>query len=153
MNDETIRTLEEQLAEARAEIERLEGSAADSEARAAHLESELAGVRDELAQAQGEASSRAAELAAQARASAEQYRALALAQAPDVLAELVSGDSIEEIDASLEQARETVARVREHIESGAQSSRVPAGAPERGAPDLSALSAEEKIRTGLTQRG
>jgi chromosome segregation ATPase len=153
MNNEEITALEEQLAEARAEIERLESSAADSEARAAHLQSELDSARDDLARVQDESRSRMAELTEQARASTERYRALALEQAPDVLDELVSGDSIEEIDASLERARETVARVREHIESGAQASRVPAGAPERGSPDLSALSPEEKIRTGLTRRG
>ncbi len=45
-----------------------------------------------------------------------------------------------------------VGRVRSHIESQAQAVRVPAGAPPRSAPDLGALSPEQKIRYGLAQR-
>jgi hypothetical protein len=42
-----------------------------------------------------------------------------------------------------------VAKVRGHIESQAQAGRVPVGAPARSGPDLSGLSAEQKIQHGL----
>jgi hypothetical protein len=42
-----------------------------------------------------------------------------------------------------------VAQVRQHLEQQAQAARVPAGAPARGSPDTSELSASEKIRLGL----
>ena len=49
-------------------------------------------------------------------------------------------------------ATQTVAQVRQHLEQQAQSLRVPAGAPVRGAPDVSSLTASEKIRAGLKQQ-
>jgi len=38
------------------------------------------------------------------------------------------------------------------MEAQAQAGRVPAGAPQRSAPDVSALSAAQKIRYGLERR-
>ena len=77
------------------------------------------------------------------------YRAAVLAAAPGIPAELVKGDSIAEIDASLEQARGIVSRVRQQLESEADANKVPAGAPERTPQDLSALSPAEKIAYAL----
>ncbi len=152
MTEEELRALQEELADARAEVERLREHTADREARASHLESQLVELREELAQARSSAEEREATLSQQVRLSAERYREAVLASEPELPAELVTGASVEEIDASLERARETVARVRGHLESQAQAGRVPAGAPERSGPDLSALSAEEKIRLGLGRR-
>ena len=161
-NDEVVE-LEEQLAAAQAEIERLQATAADREARATHVESQLAGLRQELSQAREETQVREQELAgltergaaleAQVRSAAERYRELALERSPELPQELVAGETVEEIDQAIERARETVAKVRGHLESQAQAGRVPVGAPVRSGPDLSALSAEEKIKQGLQQRG
>ncbi len=163
MSDDDLATVQEELAEARVELERLQVTAADGEARAAHLESQEAQLRDELAQANHEAEAREQELTGlreqtealrkQALSSAERYREVALQQAPELPAELVTGETVEEIDLALQRARETVSRVRGHLESQAQAGRVPVGAPPRSGPDLSALSPEEKIRFGLNQSG
>jgi hypothetical protein len=103
--------------------------------------------------------SEAAELRARIEAAAERerngatrYRELMLRAEPALPAELVSGDNIEAIDASVVAARDIVGRVRSHMESQASASRVPAGAPERGARDLSAMTPQQKIRYGLEQR-
>lgn len=154
--------LQEELAEARAELERLQVSAADGEARAAHLESQQGRLQEELAQARSEAEARDQELTGlreqaealqeRVRSSAQRYRELALEHSPELPQELVAGDTVEDVDQALQRARETVSKVRGHLESQAQAGRVPVGAPPRSAPDLSALSAEEKIRFGL-QRG
>jgi hypothetical protein len=77
------------------------------------------------------------------------YRAVLLATAPEVPAELVKGESIAEIDASLEQARGIVSKVRQQLEAEAEANKVPAGAPERTPQDLSALSPAEKIAYAL----
>ena len=77
------------------------------------------------------------------------YRAAILASAPGVPAELVKGESIEEIDASLEQARGIVSKVRQQIEVEAEANKVPAGAPPRTPQNLSALSPAEKIAYAL----
>jgi chromosome segregation ATPase len=148
--------LQAELEQARAEVERLQETLADREARVAHAEEQLAAQRDELERARGEAEARereltgrADELTASVRGAAQRYRELALERSPELPAELVVGETVDEVEESLQRARETVAKVRGHIESQAQAGRVPVGAPPRSAPDLSRLSTEEKIRQGL----
>ncbi|MBI4297010.1 MAG: hypothetical protein HY676_00580 [Chloroflexi bacterium] len=80
------------------------------------------------------------------------YREVALAQAPDVPAELVSGETVEEVEASLKRARDIVTQVRERLVAREAEGRVPAGAPPRRPPDLSSLSPLEKITQGLARR-
>ena len=58
MNEEELQELQEELSAARSELERLQATAADREARAAHLESELSAAREELAGARAAAQSR-----------------------------------------------------------------------------------------------
>lgn len=154
-----LAALQEELADARAEIERLQARAADREARAATLEQEAVELRERLRQAVADLETRDAALAESGREveslratlalAAAKYRETALAASPDIPAELVSGETIEEVDASLEAARRTVARVRDHLESQAEAERVPAGAPERRGADLTRLSPADKIRLGL----
>ncbi|MEX2159547.1 MAG: hypothetical protein WEB04_09120 [Dehalococcoidia bacterium] len=159
MSNEDVATLEEELAAARAELEALRESTADRAARAAQLETQMAELRAELSAAReahegalSAANERAAALEERVRGAALRYRELVLRQSPELPEELVAGESIEEIEEALTRARETVAKVRGHIESEAQAGRVPVGAPARSGPDLSTLSADEKIRLGLEQR-
>ena len=162
MTDEELTAMQEEAAAAQAEIERLEERAADREARAAHLEQQLGELRQELAQAQNEAQAREQELAsrteqaeelrAQVESAAQRYRDVTLQQSPELPEELVAGATVEEIDQAIERARQTVSKVRGHLESQAQAGRVPVGAPIRSGPDFSGLSAAEKIRRGLQQR-
>ena len=151
MTQELIATQEE-LAANKAELEQLQETVADAEARATHLDSQLTQANEELELARNERETREEDLTAQLRAAAERYREIALEQTPELPAELVSGATVEEIDESLERARETVSKVRGHLESRAQAGRVPVGAPPRSEPDLSGLSTEEKITYGLQQR-
>jgi len=161
MNDEELAAMQEELAATRTEVERLQVTAADREARAAHLEGQLAQLRDELAQAQGEVAARDEELVGlreraeslqtQVQGAAQRYRELALEHAPELPAELVTGGTVDEVEQALQRARETVSKVRGHLESQAQAGRVPVGSPPRSGPDLSSLSTEEKIRIGLQQ--
>jgi len=172
MSEEELSELQERLAEAQAEVERLQTMAADGEARAAHLEEQNAQLRRDLEEARG-ATSAAEERAAahqervaglegelstareQVREASARYREALLSASPEVPADMVAGESVEEVEASLAAARQTVSQVRQHLESQAQAGRVPAGAPPRSASgglDLSALTPEEKIRVGL-ERG
>ncbi|MCX5994652.1 MAG: hypothetical protein NTV59_01435 [Chloroflexi bacterium] len=77
------------------------------------------------------------------------YRAAVLASAPSIPQELVKGESLDEIDTSLELARGIVSKVRQQLEVEAESNKVPAGAPPRMPQDLSALSPAEKIAYAL----
>jgi chromosome segregation ATPase len=163
VSNEDVVALEEELAGARTELEALRESTADRAARAAQLETQMAELRAELSAAReaaqahegalSAANERAAALEERVRGAALRYRELVLRQSPELPEELVAGESIEEIEEALTRARETVAKVRGHIESEAQAGRVPVGAPARSGPDLSTLSADEKIRLGLEQGG
>ena len=132
---------------------------ADAEAKAASVESEVAELRRQLEALRSEQTKREAEsetlrialdeATTAARVGAERYREVVLTAAPELPAELVGGETIAAVDESLSRAPQTVAQVRQHLEQQAQAQRVPAGAPIRAAPDLSDLSATEKIRLGL----
>jgi len=163
-----ISTLQEELADAQAQIEALQSAAADAEARAITARAELASLRAELAEAHAARDSAQAELveaqaeiaSAQAelieartllREAALRYRDARLAAAPHIPADLVPSETIEEIDQQLEAAQKVVVQLREKLEAEARPARVPAGAPARRAPDLSTLSPTEKIKLGLQQ--
>jgi len=162
VTEEDIAALEERLVEAEAEVERLQTTAADREARAAHLEDTLGQTRTQLASRDEEltalrdglaaAGSEAEELRAGLRSAAEKYRQAVLASRAEVPPDLVSGETVEEVDRQLEAALRMVAQLRSHLESQAQAQRVPTGAPARRAPDTTALTPTEKISYGLAQR-
>ena len=77
------------------------------------------------------------------------YKALVVQGNPGVLAELITGDTVEEVNESLKNARALVDRVRQEMEAEASKTRVPAGAPQRAPLDLSALSPREKIQYAI----
>ena len=103
-------------------------------AREEELEVKVAAYRDKLTDA------------------AHRYRELLLATSPEVPAELVKGETLEEIEVSFQSAREVVDRVRRQLESQVNNERVPAGAPPRTSPDLSGLSPAEKITYALSHQ-
>ena len=80
------------------------------------------------------------------------YRAAVLASESGIPQDLVKGESLDEIDASLELARGIVSKVRQQLEVEAEANRVPAGAPPRMPQDLSALSPAEKIAYALSRQ-
>lgn len=166
--DEEVVLLEEQVAALQADVEALQNRLADAEALAAGRDEELMRARQQLTDAEaavarhesaaaaltGETETlRGAAAAAEERAgaAAARYRELLLAREPDLPEDLVSGATVEEIDAAADRARQTVSLVRQRFEAQAQATRVPAGAPARTARDTSGLSAAEKIRLGLRQ--
>jgi DNA repair exonuclease SbcCD ATPase subunit len=162
VTEEELAALEERLAEAEAEMERLQTTAADREARAAHLEDTLAQTKAELASRDAElaalrdnlsaARSEADELRGGLRSAAEKYRQAVLASRAEVPPDLVSGETVEEVDRQLEAALRMVAQLKSHLESQAQAQRVPPGAPARRGLDTAALTPTEKIGYGLAQR-
>lgn len=135
--------------EVQAEIEALAAAdlAADDRAsqeaeRARTLEEALAAAQRELTRQRDLAS-----------AAVARYREAVLAAEPDLPPEIVRGESIEEIDASIVAARTMVARVRERVEARRPSERgFPAGAPARDPSPRTHLTAREKIAVGLQER-
>ena len=154
-DEEELTALQEQLADARAEVERLQRDAANAVAEAAFLRDDVRVSHEAVAVATAEAATLREQIDAatqRAQAAAERYRDLVVRIEPALPADLITGGDVDAIDASVTAAREIVGRVRSHIETQAQAGRVPAGAPPRSAPDLSALTPEQKIRHGLAAR-
>jgi len=77
------------------------------------------------------------------------YRVLVAESHPEVLEELITGDSVEAVNESLNEAQALVGKVRQGLEAETTLVKIPAGAPERTSPDFSALSPREKIQYAL----
>ena len=143
-----IGELEAALSDGERRLSGLDGLLGQRDARIGELETALGQVEGVVKEREQEAEGLRAQLAQ----AVELYRASLLAAAPDIPEELVNGATIAEVEASLAQARQMVEQVRGQLEAHAVQERVPFGAPARSAPDLSALSSQEKIRLGLDRR-
>jgi chromosome segregation ATPase len=154
--------LQGQLDDAREEIERLEREAADASSRvyraaseADELRATLEAARARIVETEGEAGGLRTlvdEASAREREAARRYRELMLRLEPALPAEMIAGETIDAIDASVLAARDVVSRVRSHLEAQTTAARVPAGAPQRSGMDTGAMTAQQKIRYGLEQR-
>jgi DNA repair exonuclease SbcCD ATPase subunit len=80
----------------------------------------------------------------------KRYRDLALVTVPDAVADLVVGDTIDAIDASLAGAKALVAKVKSSLELTA-SEGVSAGSPPRSEEDWRDLPPKGKIIKGLNE--
>jgi len=81
----------------------------------------------------------------------EDFKKLAAASNPLIPPEVIFGTTVEEVKASLNRANKLVANVQESLSKQAAAASVPAGAPARTGPDVSAMSTTEKINFGLDQ--
>jgi septal ring factor EnvC (AmiA/AmiB activator) len=161
-NDETQQTLEAVNAQLEGE-EKAGALLAEKDARIAELQAEGEALRAErsnlqasLSEAKQAAESLRAEgvaiSEAHARAIAKYLDAVRLAN-PAIPRDIIDGETIEDIDASVEKARTIADAVRQNLEAQAKEARVPAGAPTRGTISLEGLSPREKIAAGIQQKG
>jgi len=120
----TIAKFEQALASKDSEVVALKQALAEAEKK-------LSGVSEALAQA------------------VVGYKALVIEQYPGILSELITGNTIDEVNESLKNAQALIDRVRQEMEAEASKTRVPAGAPQRAPLDLSALSPREKIQYAI----
>jgi hypothetical protein len=133
------------------------------QARITELQGLLIGKTEELTKAAQrlaelentvtEANERASKMEGSLKQSVKSYKTLITAANPDVLPEMLAGESVEELDASLGKARELIGKIKTGLESQSKATRVPAGAPQRGAADISGMTASEKIRVGMEKAG
>ena len=130
----------------------------DLQEKVTSLEAGLAARTGELETLQAERQAAGAELEGAKAAYAyavEDYRRLVLQANPMFTPDIIGGDTIEEVKASVEKANALVGKVREGIEAQAaalsQLSAVPAGAPARSGQSTEGLSTKEKINLGLEQ--
>jgi multidrug resistance efflux pump len=85
----------------------------------------------------------------------EDYKQMVLQANPLFTPDIIGGDTIEKVKASVEKANALVGKVREGLEAQAaamsQLHAVPAGAPARSGQSAEGLSTKEKINLGLEQ--
>jgi chromosome segregation ATPase len=129
---------DEELAGANARIAELEEALLGRDVDIAALEQSISGLEERLAAANNALVE-----------AVNSYRDMIVRANPDIVEELISGDTIESLNESLEKARSLIGRVRQGLETEIALTRVPAGAPERRPPDLSALSPREKIQYAI----
>ncbi len=80
------------------------------------------------------------------------YKGALLKANPLVPAELISGATIAEVDAAVEKASAIVSKIKQGLSQESQQVTIPAGAPGRTPPDLSAMTTREKINHGLASK-
>jgi len=142
----------ERIAELENLIAQKDQELASRDTRISELEQAVAGLESEIAalkQAVAESDDNLNKLNESLNQAVASYKALVIQSNPDVPEELVTGDSIEAITDSLASAKELVTKIRKGMEAEISLVRVPIGAPERTAPDLSALSPREKIQYAI----
>jgi hypothetical protein len=86
-------------------------------------------------------------LAEKLKSTLESYRALVRRVNPDILPEMITGDSPEEIEQSLARAQSLVEKIKSRLLEKIQAEQVPAGVTRRDM--LEDLLPEEKIRRGV----
>jgi len=134
----------------------VEQSLDEKDARIAQLEAEINQVTDTLNGKTGEleeAATRLSNVSPVLSGAVSKYLEVTRTSNPTVPAEIITGDTIEEIDLSLEKGIGIVATVKKSIESEAAAGIVPAGAPERGEIGLEGMTARDKIAAGIKPKG
>ena len=122
--DATIARLEQAIADRDGEVEAMKQSVAEAEEK-------LTEINNTLSQA------------------VAGYKAMVVSSNPGMLAELITGDTVDEVDESLKSAQALVDRVKQEMEAEVSKTKIPAGAPQRAPVDLSALSPREKIQYAI----
>ena len=142
---EEVETLEREKEAFSRELEAKEAATGELEEVLAARDAEVAGLKQTIAESEGKLA-HINDLLSRAVAS---YRELVVAANPEIPPELITGDSVESVDESLQSARALVEKVKQGIEEETSRTRVPAGAPQRAPVDLSVLSPREKIEYAI----
>ncbi|HLB28034.1 MAG TPA: hypothetical protein VJK47_02360 [Dehalococcoidales bacterium] len=153
--EEKLPAVEKRLAEREARIAELEQAVAGKESEIASLKQEIASKETEIdSRKQGgqEMEKRLAALNNSLAQAVASYKTAVVRTNPEIIEELIIGDTIQSIDESLAKAKELVSKVRRGVESEISLAKVPAGAPERTSPDLSTLSPREKIQYAMGRK-
>jgi hypothetical protein len=147
----TIADLQTQIAQAndsRHDLERRLEETAEHERRAAALAGENEGLKKQMADSEAQRSS----LLTGQEEALSAYRELLLQHNPQLPPSLISGGTLNEINASVAAAQGVVEHIQNAIGASNQNSRMPAGAPMRvTSPDAATMTRTEKILYGIRQ--
>jgi vacuolar-type H+-ATPase subunit I/STV1 len=146
---ETTEAIKAELEEERKARAVVEASLAEKDTHIAELEASLSEAKQttESLRAEGVAISEARDQAV------AKYLDAVRAANPAIPQDIIAGDTIEDIDASLAKATTIAESVKANLEAQAKETRVPAGAPTRTEISVEGLSPREKIAAGIQQKG
>jgi hypothetical protein len=116
-------------------------------------DAKLAGLETALSEAKKSSEAMTAALKEARDQAVAKYLDMAKALNPTIPQDIIVGETIEEIDASIEKGKALVASVKQYLESEASAAKVPAGAPTRSTIALEGMSPKEKIAYGIQQKG
>jgi len=145
----------EDIAAVKAQLEEEQKAKTTLEEALAEKDTRLAELETALSEAKQGSEASTAELASvkEARDQAvSKYLGMAKASNPQVPEDMISGETIAEIDASVEKGKGLVASVKKTLESETAAAKVPAGAPTRG-ETTEGMSNKDMIAAGLRQKG
>ena len=158
MDENEIRAIQEENEtlrgekEAAAELEQLKSQLTERDAAFNPLREEMEQLKDELIakdtelKTLGETTSTLGDSLTQAIPA---YKGRVIQANPGLTPELITGETVDEVNASLEKAKGVIEAVRKSLEAERAGAKVPAGAPPRTPPDLSSLSPIEKIKHAI----
>jgi len=153
---ETLEAIKAELEEEKKAKAAAEATLAEKDARIAELQASLSEALT-LSETKGkELESTTAELSQLKESNAQaiaKYLDAVRAANPTIPQDIITGETIEDIDASVAKAQAIANAVKQSLEAEAKEARVPAGAPARGEIPLEGLSPREKIAAGIQQKG
>jgi chromosome segregation ATPase len=145
-------TLKGEKEAATAELEQLKGRLTERDAAFTPLREEMEQLKDDFIvkgtelKALGETTSTLGDSLTEAITA---YKGLVIQANPGLTSELITGETVDKVNASLEKAKGVIEAVRKSLEAERAGAKVPAGAPPRTPPDLSSLSPIEKIKHAI----
>jgi hypothetical protein len=145
----------EDLEAIKAQLEEEKKAVADAQALLNQRDTRIAELESALSEAEKGSEAAAAELSQVKEGhtkAVSKYLEAARALNSTIPPDVISGNTIEEIDASLAKARTIAESVKKVLEAQAKEAKVPAGAPTRGEISLEGLSPREKIAAGVAQK-
>jgi len=146
----------EDLEAIRLQLQEEQEARAAAQASLAEKETRIAELEASLSEAQQGSEATSVELAQVKEAkdqAVSKYLNMAKALNPAIPEGIIAGETIEEIDASIDKGKAIVEAVKAAMEAEAKGTKVPAGAPTRGSINLEGLSPREKIAFGIQQKG
>ena len=144
----------ETLVAIKAELEEEKKAKAAAEAALATRDTRIAELEASLNVVSQASETAAAELGQAKEAHSKavtKYLDMARALNSPIPPDVITGGTIDEIDASVAKVKAIADSVKKALEAQAREAKVPAGAPPRGEISLEALSPKEKIAAGLQQ--
>ena len=154
-SEESLAAVKAQLDEEQKAKTALEEAVTGKGTRIAELEAQVAEFTTQLEGKTKELEASAAELATVNQAKGEavaKYLGMAKALNSTIPEGIIAGETIEEIEQSVEKGKAIVEAVKKAIEAEAAATKVPAGAPTRGEISLEGLSPRDKIAAGIQQK-